>query len=65
MKRALLVIDVQRYFLKRSPPDLSAKIANYIRSSSYDFVGFTFFRNLEGSNWEKSLGWHKCKDEAT
>src|SRR5437660_11555319 len=63
MKKALLIIDVQAYFLERSPKDLPAKIAEYIRSSNYDFVGFTVFRNSDGSNWERSLDWHKSKTD--
>ncbi len=63
MKKALLVIDVQAYFLERSPKDLPARIAGYIRSSNYDFLGFTVFRNVNGSNWEKSLDWHKSKTD--
>jgi nicotinamidase-related amidase len=53
--------DVQAYFLERSPKDLPAKIVGYISSSNYEFVGFTVFRNRDGSNWEKSLDWHKSK----
>ena len=63
MKTALLVVDVQAYFLKHAPKELPAKIASYIRSSDYDFVGFTVFRNLTGSNWEKSLDWRKCRTD--
>jgi nicotinamidase-related amidase len=63
MKKALFVIDVQSYFLERSPKDLPARIADYIRSSNYDFVVFTVFRNTDGSNWERSLDWHKSKTD--
>jgi len=63
MKKALLVIDVQRYFLQKSPKDLPSKIADHIRSSSYDFLAFTTFRNLPNSNWEKFLGWKKCQSD--
>ena len=63
MKKALLVIDVQRYFLQRSPEDLPRKIADHIHSSNYDFVGFTLFRNLPSSNWKESLGWEKCQSD--
>ena len=63
MKKALLVIDVQRYFLQKSPKDLPEKIADHIKSSSYDFLAFTTFRNLPNSNWEKSLRWEKCRSD--
>ena len=58
-----MVIDVQSYFLERSPKDLPRKIADYIKSSKYDFIAFTRFKNLPGSNWEKSLGWVSCRND--
>jgi len=61
MKTALAVIDVQSYFLQRSPKDLPAKIADHIRKSAYDLVVFTIFQNLDESNWERSLHWSKSK----
>ena len=61
MNNALIVIDMQSYFLARSPKDLPGKIADFIRSSNYDYVAFTVFRNIDGSNLEKSLGWSKCR----
>lgn len=61
MKTALLVVDVQTYFLARAPKDLPTNIVHHIEASSYDFVAFTLFRNQDGSNWEKSLGWYKSK----
>lgn len=63
MKKALLVIDVQRYFLQKSPAQLPGKIIQYINRSNYDYVAFTAFRNVPGSNWEKSLGWKKCQSD--
>ena len=59
MRTALLVIDVQSYSMRRAPKELPKQIANYIQSSDYEFLGFTIFRNTVGSNWEKSLNWHK------
>lgn len=61
MKRALVVIDVQSFFVRKAPADLPAKIAGYISKSNYDLVVFTIFKNNDGSNWEKSLHWTKCK----
>ncbi len=63
MKKALLVIDIQKYFLEKSPEDLPSRINNHVKSSKYEFVGFTVFRNARGSNWEKSLGWEKCRSD--
>lgn len=60
MKTALLVIDMKDRF---PHPDLPGRIAAHIKASNYDFVGFTLFRNLSGSNWETVLGWHKDKTD--
>lgn len=64
MKTALVVVDVQSYFMKRAPADLPVRIAEHIRSSQYDVVCFTIFENQDGSNWERSLLWSECKDDA-
>jgi len=61
MKTALVVIDVQSYFLKRAPGDLASRIADHIQKSKYDAVVFTVFQNKAGSNWERTLKWSKCK----
>jgi len=61
MKTALLVIDVQAYNIQRAPKDLPGKIASHIQASNYDFAGFTVFRNIDNSNWEKTLNWNQCK----
>lgn len=63
MKKALLVIDVQKYYLKQAPEDLPKKIANYISSSQYDLIIFTIFRNFPESNWGKSFGWKDSKTD--
>jgi ribonuclease HI/nicotinamidase-related amidase len=63
MRKALLVIDVQQYFLKKTPKNLPRKIADYVETSKYDLLAFTTFRNTPGSNWEKSLGWYGCRSD--
>ena len=60
MKSALIVVDVQNYFLNESTKHLPARIAGYIKSSSFDFVLLTKFVNSRKSNFAKSLGWHNC-----
>lgn len=55
MKKGLLVIDVQNYFAVEKAAELPQKIAGYIRSSSYDEILFTKFRNAEGSNFRTIL----------
>ena len=58
-----MVIDVQSYFVKKSPSDLPQKIAQHISKSKYDFVAFSIFQNQDNSNWERSLHWSRCKNE--
>ena len=62
MKTALLIIDVQSYFLRESPRDLPARIRDHINRNKYDHVFFTIFQNIPGSNYEKRLGWSVCND---
>lgn len=59
MKNALLVIDVQEYFLNEHTKDLPQKIADFIQRNKFDHVLFFKFVNTKDSNWVKSLGWHK------
>jgi nicotinamidase-related amidase len=61
VKIALAVIDVQSYFTRKSPAGLPARIAHHIKKSNYDLLAFTVFQNSDGSNWETSLHWSKCK----
>ncbi len=63
MKTALVVIDVQSYFLRKAPKDLPARIAEHINERSYDCLVFTTFFNSDNSNYEKSFDWHRCKSE--
>lgn len=59
-KLALLVIDVQNYFINEHTGSLPSKIASHINSHDYDFVLFTKFVNRKDSNFVKMLGWGKC-----
>jgi len=60
MKTALVVIDVQNYFVNSKTKELPKKIANHIQKSNYDFVLFTQFINKKDSNFFKLLNWRKC-----
>lgn len=62
MKTALLVIDVQSYFLRQSPAELPARIRAHIDRNKYDHVFFTVFQNIHGSNYEQSLGFSVCNE---
>ena len=59
MKKALVVVDVQKYFVNEKTSDIPKKIATYIRENNFDFVLFSKFVNKKGSNWFRTLGWEK------
>lgn len=63
MKTALVVVDVQKFFLYDAPDDLPKNIAAEISKSNYDAVAFAVFRNNPNSNFVKSLKWSKCGSE--
>lgn len=60
MSNALLVVDVQQYYLSSIPAELPKKIADHYQSVSYDHIVFAVFRNTSGSNFVRSLKWDKC-----
>jgi nicotinamidase-related amidase len=59
-KTALLIVDVQNYFLNGHTSHLPEKIAAHISVNHYDYTLFTKFVNQKDSNFEKMLGWNKC-----
>lgn len=63
MSNALLVVDVQSYFMKEAPADLPQRIVNHHKALNYDHIIFTNFKNEPGSNFIKSLKWDKCNTE--
>ncbi len=60
MKTALVVIDVQNYFVNDKTKGLPAKIAAFIENNKFDYVLFTQFVNKENSSFVKLLNWRKC-----
>lgn len=60
MKKALLVIDVQNYFMNRLTKSLPSKIRTYVEKHAKEFelIIFTNFVNDPSSNSYKS-GWKK------
>jgi len=54
-KKALIIIDVQNYFVNELTKSLPEKIVRYINKTDYDFVVFTKFINKKGSNFFKLL----------
>lgn len=63
MSNALLVVDVQHYFMKDAPDDLPQRIVNHRNAISYDYVVFTNFKNYADSNFVKLLKWDKCNTD--
>lgn len=60
MNSALVIIDVQNFFVKEGTRDLPDKIATYIKKNAFDFVLFTVFINTQGSNLFRLRNWNKC-----
>lgn len=60
MNTALVVIDVQNYFVNDKTKDLPTKVVEFIKTSKFDYVLFTQFINNENSNFVKLLDWRKC-----
>jgi nicotinamidase-related amidase len=59
-KKALIVIDVQNYFVNERTKGIPKKIAHFIRNNKFDFVLFTKFVNNKNSSFFKLLNWRKC-----
>lgn len=60
MANALLVVDVQQFYLPDIPADLVQNIVNHQQALQYDVVAFSVFQNNPESNFTKSLKWTKC-----
>lgn len=61
MKTALVVIDVQKYFLNDYTQDLPGKIADFIKHNQFDFLLFTKHINTPDSNFVKQLNWSEMQ----
>lgn len=62
MKTALVVIDVQNYFVNKHTTNTVKKISDFISKhrQDFDFILFTKFVNKADSNYVKLLNWRKC-----
>lgn len=62
MKKALIVIDVQKYFLNGKTQRIVKKIADYLKNNSqnYSAIYFTIFKNDSNSPLWKISGWKDC-----
>lgn len=57
MKKALLVIDVQNYFINEHTKYIPSKIASFIERGRFEFVLFFRFVNSDSSNFVRDLKW--------
>ena len=62
MKTALVVVDVQNYFVNKYTTNIAKRISDFISKHGQDFdsVIFTKFVNKEDSSHAKLLNWRKC-----
>lgn len=49
--KALIIIDIQNYFINKLTKSLPEKILMYINENDYNFIIFTKFINKENSNF--------------
>lgn len=64
MKSALVVIDVQKFFLTNKTKDVVKKIQKYLKNNfkNYSAVYFTIFKNDNKSSLWRISGWKDCTD---
>lgn len=60
MKKALIVIDVQKGFVNKLTADAVKEIRSYIKKNKdkYELIIFTKYMNRKDSNFVKNLDWH-------
>lgn len=63
MNKALVIIDVQNYYIKGHIQDLAAKIATYLdeHTKEYDHVLFTKYVNNDDTALSKFRNWRKMQ----
>lgn len=62
MNKALIVIDVQKYFLSEETIGIVKKISDYLKNNSqkYSVIYFTIFKNDSNAPLWKISGWQDC-----
>lgn len=68
MKKALIVIDVQKGFINKLTNKIPSKVRNFIQRNkeNYDLIIFTKYINHKSSNFVKNLHWQGfMKDKQT
>ena len=63
MNKALIVIDVQKFFLNRETKPVVDKIRNFLNRHSTDYsqIYFTIFKNNSRSPLWQIAGWQGCR----
>ena len=61
-KNALVVIDIQNFFVNEYTHSLPKKISELIENSDFDYILFSKFVNSPDSNFYKILKWHECEE---
>jgi len=59
-KSALIVVDVQNFYMNEHTKNLPEKISKFIEDNTFDFVLFTKFINNEQSSLSRHLNWNQC-----
>ncbi len=61
-RNALVIIDVQNYFVNKHTRNLPKKIGNFVQKnkSKFNYVIFTKVVNKPDSNFVRQLRWKKC-----
>jgi len=62
MKNALLIIDVQKFFINEFTKEIPNKIVDFVETHKFDFVLFFKFVSSKESNFVKYLNWQKMFD---
>lgn len=60
MKKALLIVDVQEFFMNTYTKHVWPKIAAHVKATPYDVILYSLFQNTPDSNFVKSLHRDKC-----
>lgn len=63
-KTALVVIDLQNYFVQDLERSKIARIVSLIEENNFNYVVFTKFINKKSSNFFRKLNWKKCANPA-
>lgn len=57
MKTALLIIDVQNYYINEHTKNIPSEITQHIKQNNYNFILFSKFINHDNSNAAKAFNW--------